>query len=186
MSNTVFENKDINSSVSGENTTYFFSKEKTTIGLTDNFIFKEISQGGQSSTIIYPHSRIDSYGVEVSEKKLWLILGGIIVLLSLFSVITGDTSGFGGLVLNFEFRSLINSFTFEVLEVFNSISSFCLEIVFTTNDNFLEIHHKTINTTPKTKPLKPLVSPEITENKDNKTIIPPRINHNFFSETSTP
>jgi len=133
MSNTVFENKDINSSVSGENTTYFFSKEKTTIGLTDNFIFKEISQGGQSSTIIYPHSRIDSYGVEVSEKKLWLILGGIIVLLSLFSVISGDTSGFGGLFLGVVFIVLW-WISRKLSFVVNTISKQKLEIELKTSN----------------------------------------------------
>ena len=133
MSNTVFENKDINASVSGENTTYFFSKEKITIGLTDNFIYKEISKGVQNSTIIYPHSRIDSYGVEVSEKKLWLILGGVFILSGLFVLIDGSESGFTSLVLGGIFI-LLWWISRKLSFVVNTISKQKLEIELKTSN----------------------------------------------------
>jgi len=54
---------------------FFSRKTNISIGLTDKFIYQELSKGKNSETVIFPLSRIDSYGIELSQSRLLLILG---------------------------------------------------------------------------------------------------------------
>jgi hypothetical protein len=69
----------------------------------------------------------------VSEKKLWLILGNIISLLSLLLIISGDTNGFGGLVLGVIFIVLWG-ISRKLSFVVNTISKDKLEIELKTSN----------------------------------------------------
>ena len=53
----------------------FFSRINITIGVTDKFVYKEVSEGKKTGTKIYPQARIDSYGIEVTQSIIWLVFG---------------------------------------------------------------------------------------------------------------
>ena len=74
MSNLI-NSSDIKSKVSGKMGSFFSRKTNIRIGLTDKFIYRELSKGKNSETVIFPLSRIDSYGIELSQSRLLLILG---------------------------------------------------------------------------------------------------------------
>tara|TARA_B100000795_G_scaffold78968_1_gene56543 strand:+ start:66 stop:461 length:396 start_codon:yes stop_codon:yes gene_type:complete len=74
MSNLI-NSSDIKSKVSGKMGSFFSRKTNISIGLTDKFIYQELSKGKNSETVIFPLSRIDSYGIELSQSRLLLILG---------------------------------------------------------------------------------------------------------------
>ena len=76
MSNLI-NSSDIKSKVSGKMGSFFSRKTSISIGLTDKFIYQEFSKGKNSETVIFPLSRIDSYGIELSQSRLLLILGTI-------------------------------------------------------------------------------------------------------------
>ena len=73
MSN-VINNDDIMVKVSGK-IGPVYSRTNIIIGATHKFIYKEVSEGKNSITKIFPQTRIDSYGIEVSQSRLWLIFG---------------------------------------------------------------------------------------------------------------
>ena len=71
MSN-VINSEDIKVQVHGKFSS-FFSRKNITIGVTDKFVYKEVSKGKNSGTKIYPQTRIDSYGIEVSQSIIWFL-----------------------------------------------------------------------------------------------------------------
>lgn len=87
----LINNIDVKSKVSGSFGSFLSEKTNITIGVTDRFIYKEISNGKSSETKIFPHSRIDSYGIEVSQAKVWLVLGVIISIFGPFLIFIGET-----------------------------------------------------------------------------------------------
>tara|TARA_B100000795_G_C22515017_1_gene329124 strand:+ start:45 stop:440 length:396 start_codon:yes stop_codon:yes gene_type:complete len=74
MSNLI-NSSDIKSKISGKMGSFFSRKTSISIGLTDKFIYQEFSKGKNSETVIFPLSRIDSYGIALSQSRLFLILG---------------------------------------------------------------------------------------------------------------
>ena len=70
----VINSEDIKVQVHGKFSS-FFSRKNITIGVTDKFVYKEVSKGKNSGTKIYPQTRIDSYGIEVSQSIIWLVFG---------------------------------------------------------------------------------------------------------------
>ena len=71
MSN-VINSEDIKVKVSGSFGS-LFSKTNITIGATDKFVYKEVSQGRNSGTKIFPQNRIDSYGIEVFQERKYFL-----------------------------------------------------------------------------------------------------------------
>ena len=85
MSN-IINAEDIKVRVSGKFGS-LFSKTNITIGVTDKFVYKEVSQGKNSGTKIFPQNRIDSYGIEVFQERkyfLYTILFIIVLPVAIF------------------------------------------------------------------------------------------------------
>ena len=70
----VINSDDIRAKVSGK-FGLFISRVNITIGVTDKFVYKEVSEGKKTGTKIYPQTRIDSYGIEVTQSIIWLVFG---------------------------------------------------------------------------------------------------------------
>ena len=155
MSN-VINNEDIKVKVSGSFGS-MFSKTNVTIGATDKFVYKEITQGRNSGTKIFPQNRIDSYGIEVfQERKYFLysvlfiiILPVAIFLNQIYNWVPIDIerntlliiSGLIGLVF-FIIWLISRKLTFEI----NTISKQKLQIELkTTNTNRVEDFIKFLN-----------------------------------------
>ena len=79
MSN-VINNEDIKVRVSGSFGS-LFSKTNITIGATDKFVYKEIAQGRNSGTKIFPQNRIDSYGIEVFQERKYFLYSVLFILI---------------------------------------------------------------------------------------------------------
>ena len=79
MSN-VINNEDIKVKVSGSFGS-LFSKTNVTIGATDKFVYKEITQGRNSGTKIFPQNRIDSYGIEVFQERKYFLYSVLFILI---------------------------------------------------------------------------------------------------------
>ena len=58
-----------------------FSKTNVTIGATDKFVYKEIAQGRNSGTKIFPQNRIDSYGIEVFQERKYFLYSVLFILI---------------------------------------------------------------------------------------------------------
>ena len=155
MSN-VINSADIKVRVSGSIGS-FFSKTNITIGATDKFVYKEIAQGRNSGTKIFPQNRIDSYGIEVfQERKYFLysvlfiiILPAAIFLNQFYNLVPIDMerntlliiSGLVGLVF-FIIWLISRKLTFEI----NTISKQKLQIELkTTNTENVENFIKFLN-----------------------------------------
>ena len=76
----VINSADIKVRVSG-NIGSFFSKTNITIGATDKFVYKEIAQGRNSGTKIFPQNRIDSYGIEVFQERKYFIYSVLFIII---------------------------------------------------------------------------------------------------------
>ena len=159
MSN-VINSEDIKVKVSGSFGS-MFSKTNVTIGATDKFVYKEIAQGKNSGTKIFPQNRIDSYGIEVfQERKYFLysvlfiiILPVAIFLNQIYNWVPIDIerntlliiSGLIGLVF-FIIWLISRKLTFEI----NTISKQKLQIELkTTNTNKVEDFIKFLNNSIK-------------------------------------
>ena len=155
MSN-VINNEDIKVQVSGSFGS-LFSKTNVTIGATDKFVYKEITQGRNSGTKIFPQNRIDSYGIEVFQERKYflysvlfiLILPVVIFLNQIYNWVPIDIerntlliiSGLVGLVF-FIIWLISRKLTFEI----NTISKQKLQIELkTTNTNRVEDFIKFLN-----------------------------------------
>ena len=89
MSN-VINSEDIKVKVSGKFGS-LFSKTNITIGVTDKFIYKEVSQGKNSGTKIYPQTRIDSYGIEVFQIAKWFLYAIIFLVVLPIAILLNDS-----------------------------------------------------------------------------------------------
>ena len=155
MSN-VINNEDIKVKVSGSFGS-LFSKTNVTIGATDKFVYKEITQGRNSGTKIFPQNRIDSYGIEVFQERKYflysvlfiLILPVVIFLNQIYNWVPIDIerntlliiSGLIGLVF-FIIWLISRKLIFEI----NTISKQKLQIELkTTNTNRVEDFIKFLN-----------------------------------------
>ena len=79
MSN-VINSEDIKVKVSGSFGS-MFSKTNVTIGATDKFVYKEITQGRNSGTKIFPQNRIDSYGIEVFQERKYFLYSVLFIII---------------------------------------------------------------------------------------------------------
>ena len=59
----------------------FYSKTNITIGATDKFVYKEIAQGRNSGTKIFPQNRIDSYGIEVFQERKYFLYSVLFIII---------------------------------------------------------------------------------------------------------
>jgi hypothetical protein len=85
----------------------FFSRTNITIGTTDKFVYKEVSECNNTGTKIYPQTRVDSYGIEVSQSKIWLVFG---IIFSIVLPILIDTNFIASLAeynYNFSYTDLL-------------------------------------------------------------------------------
>jgi hypothetical protein len=89
MSN-VINSEDIKVKVSGKFGS-LFSKTNITIGVTDKFVYKEVSQGKNSGTKIYPQTRIDSYGIEVFQIAKWFLYAIIFLVVLPIAILLNDS-----------------------------------------------------------------------------------------------
>ena len=159
MSN-VINSADIKVRVSGSIGS-FFSKTNITIGATDKFVYKEIAQGRNSGTKIFPQNRIDSYGIEVFQERKYLLYSFLFILIlpvaiflnQLYNLVPIDIerntlliiSGLVGLVF-FIIWLISRKLTFEI----NTISKQKLQIELkTTNTIKVEEFIKFLNKTMK-------------------------------------
>ena len=155
MSN-VINSADIKVRVSGSIGS-FFSKTNITIGATDKFVYKEIAQGRNSGTKIFPQNRIDSYGIEVFQERKYLLYSFLFILIlpvaiflnQIYNLVPIDIerntlliiSGLVGLVF-FIIWLISRKLTFEI----NTISKQKLQIELkTTNTENVEDFIKFLN-----------------------------------------
>ena len=89
MSN-VINSEDIKVKVSGKFGS-LFSKTNITIGVTDKFVYKEVSQGKNSGTKIYPQTRIDSYGIEVFQIAKWFLYAITFLVVLPIAILLNDS-----------------------------------------------------------------------------------------------
>jgi hypothetical protein len=136
----VINSEDIKVKVSGKFGS-FFSKTNITIGVTDKFVYKEISKGKNSGTKIYPQTRIDSYGIEVSQSKIWLVLGmifSIVLPISIYSNLIPL-----GLMTELIFIPIVIGVVFLIIWL---LSRKLIFVVNTISKEKLKIELKTTNT----------------------------------------
>jgi len=155
MSN-VINSEDIKVKVSGSFGS-FFSKTNITIGATDKFVYKEVSQGKNSGTKIFPQNRIDSYGIEVFQERKYFLYTILFIIVLPIAIFLNDNydwinielernnlliiSGLVGLVF-FIIWLLSRKLTFEI----NTISKQKLQIELkSTNTNKVEEFIKFLN-----------------------------------------
>ena len=155
MSN-VINIEDIKVKVSGTFGS-FFSKTNITIGATDKFVYKEVSQGKNSGTKIFPQNRIDSYGIEVFQERKYFLYTILFIIVLPIAIFLNDNydwitielernnlliiSGLVGLVF-FIIWLLSRKLTFEI----NTISKQKLQIELkSTNTNKVEEFIKFLN-----------------------------------------
>ena len=136
----VINSGDIKVKVSGKFGS-FFSKTNITIGVTDKFVYKEISKGKNSGTKIYPQTRIDPYGIEVSQSKIWLVLGmifSIVLPISIYSNLIPL-----GLMTELIFIPIVIGVVFLIIWL---LSRKLIFVVNTISKEKLKIELKTTNT----------------------------------------
>ena len=155
MSN-VINSEDIKVKVSGSFGS-LFSKTNITIGATDKFVYKEVSQGKNSGTKIFPQNRIDSYGIEVFQERKYFLYTILFIIVLPVAIFLNDNydwitielernnlliiSGLVGLVF-FIIWLLSRKLTFEI----NTISKQKLQIELkSTNTNKVEEFIKFLN-----------------------------------------
>ena len=155
MSN-VINSEDIKVKVSGSFGS-FFSKTNITIGATDKFVYKKVSQGKNSGTKIFPQNRIDSYGIEVFQERKYFLYTILFIIVLPIAIFLNDNydwitielernnlliiSGLVGLVF-FIIWLLSRKLTFEI----NTISKQKLQIELkSTNTNKVEEFIKFLN-----------------------------------------
>ena len=155
MSN-VINSEDIKVKVSGSFGS-FFSKTNITIGATDKFVYKEVSQGKNSGTKIFPQNRIDSYGIEVFQERKYFLYTILFIIVLPIAIFLNDNydwisievernnlliiSGLVGLVF-FIIWLISRKLTFEI----NTISKQKLQIELkSTNTNKVDEFIKFLN-----------------------------------------
>ena len=155
MSN-VINSEDIKVKVSGSFGS-FFSKKNITIGATDKFVYKKVSQGKNSGTKIFPQNRIDSYGIQVFQERKYFLYTILFIIVLPIAIFLNDNydwitievernnlliiSGLVGLVF-FIIWLLSRKLTFEI----NTISKQKLQIELkSTNTNKVEEFIKFLN-----------------------------------------
>ena len=155
MSN-VINSADIKVRVSGSIGS-FFSKTNITIGATDKFVYKEIAQGRNSGTKIFPQNRIDSYGIEVFQERKYFLYSVLFIIILPITIFINQIynwipidmerntlliiSGLVGLVF-FIIWFISRKLTFEI----NTISKQKLQIELkSTNTNKVEDFIKFLN-----------------------------------------
>ena len=139
----VINSEDIKAKVSGKFGLFFF-RTNITIGTTDKFVYKEVSEGKKTGTKIYPQTRIDSYGIEVSQSKIWLVFG---IIFSIVLPILIDTNFIALTPLEYSTVTISTSIVIGlILSIMWVLSRKLTFVVNTISKDKLEIELKTTNT----------------------------------------
>ena len=139
----VIKSEDIKAKVSGKFGLFFF-RTNITIGTTDKFVYKEVSEGKKTGTKIYPQTRIDSYGIEVSQSKIWLVFG---IIFSIVLPILIDTNFIALTPLEYSTVTISTSIVIGLILLIMWVLSRKLTFVVNTiSKDKLEIELKTTNT----------------------------------------
>ena len=139
----VINSEDIKAKVSGKFGLFFF-RTNITIGTTDKFVYKEVSEGKKTGTKIYPQTRIDSYGIEVSQSKIWLVFG---IIFSIVLPILIDTNFIALIPLEYSTVTISTSIVIGLILLIMWVLSRKLTFVVNTiSKDKLEIELKTTNT----------------------------------------
>ena len=139
----VINSEDIKAKVSGKFGLFFF-RTNITIGTTDKFVYKEVSEGKKTGTKIYPQTRIDSYGIEVSQSKIWLVFG---IIFSIVLPILIDTNFIALTPLEYSTVTISTSIVIGLILLIMWVLSRKLTFVVNTiSKDKLEIELKTTNT----------------------------------------